>query len=243
MAPEIANRRGPDPLQAVSDTYGSIEEFAVTVLDVCPGYLEGEYGAPEAAEALEVPLHSFMRAVSSPDFNETLDRLAGFAEYSFRERKIAMRNLSNIATTAQKLTMSRSGKPVTVDRDADEIIKADSHLRKVQGRPLERREAGMGGGITIIFGGAQNGEQQEEIVVETHDVESPKAPYRPNSLGALPPSGARRFYGDDGNEQAKQGRVHQEFDFSGEEIEGPRGTGSVAAAKILGERDRKSEDD
>jgi hypothetical protein len=240
MSPQIAQKRAKEPLQAVKDTYGSLEEFAIAVLDVCPGYLEGEYGAHEAAEALDLPLTAFLRAVSTPDFNETLDRMASFSEYSFMNRQIAMRNLVSIATTAQKLTMSRSGKPVTVDRDADEIIKADTHLRKVQGRPLEKREGGGGGGITIIFGGSmQGGASEQEVVVESLDDEATSEEtnrYTPNALGALPPPGARRFYGDDDDAQEKQGRISQEFDFSSEEAEGPRGTGSVAAAKTLGER-------
>ena len=238
MSPEIANRRGPDPLQVVKESYGSLEEFAMTVLDVCPGYLEGEYGASEAAQALELPLNSFTKAVSTPDFNAILDQMASFAEYSFRERRIAMRNLASIATTAEKTTISRSGKPVRVDREADEIIKADTHLRKVQGRPLDQREGNASTGITIIFGGSNNDDAPPEIVVEAERSEGPKGreTYRRNTLGALPPTGARRFYDDDGERDAKQHRLHQEFDFSSEEAESSRDTGSVADAKTLGER-------
>ena len=234
MPAGIVKNRSKEPLKAVKDAYGSIEEFTMILLDVCPGYLEGEYGANEAAEALELPLSAFTRAVSTPEFNETLDQLASFSEYSYDKRRLAMRNLAKIATTAQKLTISRSGKPVTVDRDADEIIKADTHLRKVQKRPLDKPEKGIGSGITIIFGGAAPNAQEEIIVEAADDNEDAGTAYKPNGLGELPPPGARRFYGDDDPEEESGESVLSEFNFNGEKTEKSNYAPSVAAAKDFG---------
>lgn len=231
MPPEIVKARPKEPLKVVKDAYGSIEEFTMAVIDACPGYLEGEYGAKEAAEALELPITAFQRAISTPEFNQTLDQLASLTEYSFAERRLAMRNLAKIATTAQKLTISRSGKPVTVDRDADEIIKADSHLRKVQGRPLDKNEKSVGSGITIIFGGAAPNASEEIIVEASDEDEVVDAPYRPNGLGELPPEGARRLYGDDEDANGQAESVLSEFNFNGEKDQKQNYAPSIAPAQ------------
>lgn len=249
---EMAPKRTRTALEPVEDLYGSIEEFAATVMDVCPGYVEGDYGASEAAQALELPLSAFMRAIREPAFNKVLDQLAAYSEYSFRERKVAMRNLASIARSRKKTVMTRSGEPAEVDRDADEMIKADSHLRKIQGQPLEGERRQGGGGITIIFGG-QDGQSLQEVTIDVEANEPSDEGqaddageevsdgYRGSKMGDLPPPGARRFYGDDSDGSEKQAALDPELDFHGEATEEPRGAGSVLAAKEMGKRDDGSE--
>lgn len=240
MAAKIVKRRNSDPLEAIEARYGSLEEFAVAVIDNVPEVLEQGANLSEAAVDLGVPFTALTRAMSHPDFHKMLDRLASFGEYSFAKRRVAMGNLATIATTMQKTTMSRSGQPVLVDREADEIIKADSHLRKVQGQPVDEKKQSVDLGIQIVFGGASEGESIDVEVRDGDEEEGPEA-YRGNRRGALPPEGARRFYRDEQEPRDPDKRLRPEFDFDREETEGPKGTGSVAAAATLGKRNEDDE--
>lgn len=243
-------------LEAVEARYGGVEDLAIAIFEVCPAFLglDGdEMSLPEAAKALNLPVEAVGAAVSHPEFNRTLDRLAAYGEYDFGKRRVAMRNLAHVATTLQKTVMTRSGKAARVDRDADEMIKADSHLRKLQGQPLDEPKRAGGTGIQIIFGGASP-DGGDTVDVRFHEgddddagrgaakdagetEEEGPAVYQGNRRGALPPENARRFYRDGTEPPDPDRKVRPEFDFRGEESEEARGVGSVAAAKALARGD------
>lgn len=247
---KIARRSGPlttkDAVEKVQGRFGSVEELAAALIEHCPGYLEGEVGLTEAAKALDLPPPVLGKVISNGDFNTALDRLAAFQEYSYQHRRAAMGNLSRVATDPEKTVMTRSGEPAKVDRDADEMIKADSHLRKVQGRPLESGGGGTSLGLQVVFGGTGDAQTVTITGGEVKDGEA-EQPYTPNRRGDPPPEGARRFYreerpGDEGHDP----RLPREFDFERDPDTDETEIGPMATGEAVGEptrRDPLDEDD
>jgi len=236
-------RKSPHP--TIDTAFGGPEELAIAMIDACPEWLEGEMTLAEVAKALNMPEVELGRAIARPEFNRTLDQMAAYAEYSFAKRRIAMKNLAHIANTLQKVTLTRSGRPVHVDRDADEIIKADTHLRKLQGQPVDEPKTNIGVGIQIVFGGGgpEGGEygpdRTVDVTVDSQNLETPDPPdgFRPKRAGTLPPPGTRHLYPGETRVESEErsSPLRRELDFSNEEDPGPRGTGSIAAAKALAE--------
>lgn len=251
MPAETKPRTTQEALEAVDARFGGLDELAITMIDRCPDYLEGEIGLAEAATRLNVPFIELSAAVSAPDFNKALDRLASYSEYSFGKRRVVMRNLTSIATTMQKTTMSRSGKAVLVDREADEIIKADMHLRKLQGRPVDEPRKDAGIGIQIVFGGTGDADDRTVDVKVVDGEEGDEGgkvkaatPYVPNRAGSLPPADARKHYRGENPSEGRDsdGSLRPELDFTREQTPKKNLHDTVAAAATFGRRHGESGD-
>lgn len=178
-------------LQAVKKMYGDVESFVQHIADEHPDYLDGDELSPEiVASTLGIPMHAFLQVINHPSYQNALDSYAASQAYNLQARIRSMVKISTIAQGTEKLVMSPKGETAYVDRDAAEIIAADKHLRKLQGRPLEESTGNAPGGITIQFGDTINHEEAHQHVhispgtsqTQIEEARANSSPYRRGQL-------------------------------------------------------------
>lgn len=153
-------------VSAVKQMYGDVESFVLAIAEQFPEYLNGDSISPEViAHHLGIPEFAFTQVINSNAYQTALDALAASQTYNLQARIRSMHEIAKVATGSQKLIMSPKGDPVYVDRDVNEMIAADKHLRNLQGRPLETSKGNSPGGITIQFGDITNEETHQHLHV------------------------------------------------------------------------------
>lgn len=214
-------------LEQVSGSYGSVEEFALVVIEEAPEFLDGVRGQSvmKLAAQLKLPAGVVGRVLNSVPFQNALDQAAALSTYNYQKRVENMRQLASVAAAGKRLTTTTKGDVVEVDVDPSWNIRADEHLRKLQGRPLDSRGGSAMPTIQIHFEGASEG----SVSIEQTTSEGAQRVYAANRAGALPPEGSRAYYNYEGSQNALEpsarfGLDAPEFDFRSESVEGERQT-------------------
>lgn len=156
----------------VGRLFDSVEGFIAAIIEVAPGFLDGENISPEViAGKLGIPEFAFIAVINSNAYQNAMDSYAASTTYNLQARVRAMQKLVEVATGGQKLVMSPKGDAVYVDRDTGEVIAADKHLRSLQSRPLETSKGMQASGITIQFGDTRE-ETHQHIHIESNQATS-----------------------------------------------------------------------
>jgi len=161
-------------IEKVEDSFGSVEDFAWTLLTDFPEVVKGDYNLQTISGRLKLPPDVVAKTLNSPAFRAVMSRLIVAREYSVFDEIKHVKTIKNDAISQSKNISTR--------------IAAREHLARLEGRPLNRQEENVTVPIQINFGSLPGDVAgHPEITIEGQRYEGAKA-------GQLPPEGARRKY-------------------------------------------------
>lgn len=163
-----------EALDKIEQRFGSVEDFAWTLLNNHPEVVEGKHNLQVLSQKLRVPMEAINRTMNSHHFRGLMTRLIVQSHYSLSDEIKHVQTMKKDATNAHKNVQTR--------------IAAREHLARMEGRPLNRQDQEVTVPIQINFGSLPLNLEG----VPTIDVES--SGFRMAKPGELPPEGARRKY-------------------------------------------------
>ena len=154
-------------LKVVDDAFGGIENAAAVVAAHMLESEDGEQDLNKLSSYLGIDPQQVGLLLSHPGFNDALDRAITFQVYAPMSRIKAVKLFESVVSKGKKIVAS-GGKEVEVDRDVSELIAADTHLRKLQGREIISHQTPA---VNIVFEGLSKEDIGQMVAGEIEDAE------------------------------------------------------------------------
>lgn len=228
------NERGA--IQAVEEKYGSLEEFALYLIEHGDSTVLSESTSiVKKAEELDLSapvVTAIMK--NSPKFRALMRSIIVNHSFDLDAEAKHVQAVTNIAMNAGRRVVTNKGTVVNVDNSERGVIEAGKYLNELRETPVSSSRASNGSSIVINFGevipdgsdevedeegaGVGGGASDRTITVEGKTVK----PHRPLRAGALPPVSARRRYDENSTAKPPFGdtAVGRDLDFVSQEAPG-----------------------
>ena len=176
-------------LAVIENEYGSLEEFAYSVLthESKERILDETNSILDRADALGLSPVVLSRILASPAFKSTLRTAIVNHNFGFFDEEEHIKQVVKVATGEERKVMSPKGSIGMVDQAPGDVIAAGRYLNDLRGTSVEQKGGGGAHSISIQILNANQTQGPDTAPGLT--IETEPAIHKPRTAGALPPRG------------------------------------------------------